>query len=80
MKQVKLRTDSKIAEAFKMPYLTSGVSKSGELSRFIAERVGVLKCPVEKSIKRIDSRGGRRKEVASIILQLEQILGAEGAY
>ena len=80
MKQVKLRADPKIVEAFKMSCLASGVSMSGELSRFMAERADVLKCPVEKNAKRINSRGGRRKEVASIILRLEQILGAEGTY
>jgi hypothetical protein len=80
MRQVKIWVNQSTADAFKAACAKSGVSMSSELSRFMAERSNTLELLCEKNLSRIGCRGGRRKETASIISRLEQILDAEECY
>jgi hypothetical protein len=80
MKQVKIWTDVKTAETFKKVCSVSGISMSGELSRYMDERAGVLKRISDKNQNCLNKRGERRKEIASIVLRVEQIRDAEQDY
>jgi hypothetical protein len=79
-RQVKIRTDPVTASLFKAACATSGVSMASEITRFMAECTSTLKCSNDKEYNRIAKRGGRRKEMASIIVRLEEIRDAEDAY
>lgn len=79
-KQVKIWTDPDIAAAFKIACTDAGVSMASELTNFMAERTTILKCAKDKDCNKITSRGGRRKEVATIVIRLEKIRDAEDTY
>jgi hypothetical protein len=80
MEQVKIWADSKTKEMFKKACKMSGISMSGDLSRYMEERAGALKRNCEKNLNCLSNRGGRRKEIASIILRIEQIRDTEQDY
>ena len=70
--QVKVSVQPEIAEAFKRKCQGKGVSMASEISQFMG-----------KTIKKPDSsstRQRRRKALASLILQLEEICDAEKQY
>ncbi|MDR2570142.1 MAG: hypothetical protein LBD23_07565 [Oscillospiraceae bacterium] len=79
-KQVKITVEPEIANAFKKVCEDNGVSMTSEISHFMEERANIFyKSKKMKKIKRND-RGGRRKEIAKYIIQLEKIRDAENDY
>jgi hypothetical protein len=80
MHQIKAWVDQDIAAAFKAACADVGVSMSSEISRFMAERAEILKQSHAKTESKIENRGGRRKEVRTIIQKLEKIREAEEDY
>jgi antitoxin component of RelBE/YafQ-DinJ toxin-antitoxin module len=80
MQQIKAWVDQDIAAAFKAVCAAVGVSMSSEISHFMAERAEILKQSYTKTESKIENRGGRRKEVKTIIQKLEKIREAEDDY
>ena len=80
MQQIKIWAEQDTAAAFKAACTAVGVSMSSEISRFMAERAKILKQSQKKTEKKIENRGGRRKEVNAIIQKLEEIRDTEDDY
>jgi hypothetical protein len=78
--QVKVAVNPEVAAAFKAACQADQVSMAGELSDFMASRCG--RPPAQGKVKTdlLTSRGGRRKMLAALIGQLEEIKEAESRY
>ena len=78
-KQVKALVEAGIADAFKAACAKEGVSMAGELSRFMA---GYCQAAIKRktSAGDVSTRRNRRKQVSSIIKQMERIRDAEKCY
>jgi len=79
-KQVKVTVEPEIAKTFKDSCKASGVSMSLELARFMTERGKLLAHTAKKKQRQLDTREGRRKEFAKLILRLEEIRDSEDEY
>jgi hypothetical protein len=82
VKQVKISVAPELAESFKTACVSAGVSMAAEISKFMADRSGVLSSIADKNTKKsnIDTRGNRRRQICLIVAQLEVIRDKEHAY
>jgi antitoxin component of RelBE/YafQ-DinJ toxin-antitoxin module len=76
--QVKVSVDSDVASAFKAYCKDSGLTITGELSRFMASCV--KSAAADPSPLKTGTRGARRKAVNAVICTLRRICDAEAAY
>ena len=78
-KQVKALVEAGIADAFKAACAKASVSMAGELSRFMSDycKAAIKRKP---SAGDMSTRRNRRKQVSSIIKQMERIRVAEKRY
>ena len=78
-KQVKVTVDADIAKAFKIACADAGVSMAGELSRYMSEYGKVTK-KRKTIVDDVSTRKNRRKQVETIINNMERIKDAEMRY
>jgi hypothetical protein len=80
--QVKVSVNPSLAADFKQACIRTGVSMSGELSTFMAQKTNQLTEESKRLHRRecLATRGLRRRAVAVIVSRLEDICAAEEDY
>jgi len=78
-KQVKVLVETEIANAFKAACMKAGVSMACELSRFMSDYGKVTK-KCKSAVVDVTTRRNRRKQINTIIKQMERIRDAETRY
>jgi hypothetical protein len=77
-RQLKVRVDADLAEAFKKACQTDGVSMAAEISRFMRMKVGSLK--TAGTPPPVATRQQRRREVDALRARAQRVLDAEERY
>ena len=78
--QVKVNVEPDIAAAFKADCQAEGVSMASELTKYMTSRCNGPSAGGKTRRDLLMSRGGRRKMIAALIGQLEEIREAEEGY